>query len=540
MQFSRYLIGFLLFLSMLAHGSVTPERVIIVANANEMESVALAEFYAQQRNIPAANIIALPLPSAETIPLSSFVNDIFNPLREALLTTDWIRGVPRNVKDRYGRDEALIVGHRIGYLVLCKGVPLRFENDAALLEYAPAEMDARLKFNRAAVDSELSLLAAPSRTMIFHLPNPFFEQQQPALNIQQAIVRVGRIDGPTYADARRLVTDAIKAEQTGLHGRVYVDARGPHANGNQWFTDAATQLQTAGFDVEIRHERDVLRDWEHRLDGIAFYLGWYRQDAYGAWLDPRLQTMPGAIGFHLHSFSATSLRVDNRWWVGPLIRRGVAASVGNVYEPYLDFTHRPNLFVEALLQGKQWGEAVYYSLPVLSWQNLAIGDPLYRPFGRELTAVVAEDDGAHLPYATIRRMNQLIGMDKPDAALRLGRDSFLRTPSLALALHIAKTEALNNDLTAARRALDFLDYMTRFETNQIMVAKEAADLLVSLEYGSEALQLYQKLLSQQNIPERMHNALLTDAATLAGQLGDRAQEVRWHSDLNRIKGNQTR
>lgn len=516
--------------------SVEPERVVIVANANLSESVALAEFYAEQRGIPKANIIALPMPTDETIALRDFVDTVFNPLRSALIEADWIRGVSRNVKDRYGREEALIVNHRIGYLVICKGVPLRFENDSALLEYAPEGMDSRLKFNRAAADSELALLAAPSRTMIFHLPNPLFEQKRPQLNVLQAIVRVGRLDGPSFADARRLVTDAIAVEKTGLHGRVYVDANGPHAAGSEWLLNAAEQLKAAGFDVEVRRERNALRDWEHRLDGIAFYLAWYRQDAYGAWLDNRLRTMPGAVGFHLHSFSATSLRTDSRWWVGPLIRRGVAATVGNVFEPYLEFTHRPNLFVEALLDGKQWGEAVYYSLPVLSWQNMAVGDPLYRPFARELEDVVANDEGPHLPYATMRRMNQLVAADRIGEALSLGRENFLRSPSLALALHLAKTEVLREDLRAARRALDFLDFMTRFETDQIMIAKEAADLLESLGYQREALALYQKLLAQSNAPERMRIALLTDGAALAERMGDRSLGVRWRSDLTRLRG----
>lgn len=540
MRPTKWLFCFSLLLFPLVLSAVEAERVVIVANSNQAESVALAEFYAQQRNIPKENIIALPMPTDETIPLRTFVDSVFNPLRNALLEAEWIRGVSRNVKDRYGREEALIVSHRIGYLVLCKGVPLRFEDEAALMEYAPAEMDARLKHNRASVDSELALLAAPSRTMIFHLPNPFFEQKRPAMNIQQAIVRVGRLDGPSFADARRLVTDAINVEKTGLHGRVYVDARGPHAAGDEWLSDAAELLKAAGFDVEIRRERNALRDWEHRLDGIAFYLGWYRQDAYGAWLDSRLRSMPGAIGFHLHSFSATSLRTDSRWWLGPLIRRGVAATVGNVYEPYLEFTHRPNRFVEALLDGKQWGEAVYYSLPVLSWQNIAIGDPLYRPFSRDLESVVAKDNGPHLPYATIRRMNQLTAAGRTDEALRLGRENFMRSPALALALHLAKTEVLNGNLRAARQSLDFLDYMTRFEIDQIMVAKEAADLLESLGHNDEALKLYEKLLAQSNAPEPIRIALLTDGAALAERLGNRSQGVRWRSDLTQLQGSETR
>ena len=59
---------------------------------------------------------------------------------------------------------------------------------------------------------------------------------------------------------------------------------------------------------------------------------------------------------------------------------GVTATLGTVFEPYLQFTHRPSLFLRALSRGKNFGDAVYYALPALSWQAVAIGDPLYRPF----------------------------------------------------------------------------------------------------------------------------------------------------------------
>ena len=75
--------------------------------------------------------------------------------------------------------------------------------------------------------------------------------------------------------------------------------------------------------------------------------------------------------------------------------RGVTATVGNVFEPFLDFTHRPNLLLRALSQGKTFGDAVYYALPALSWQAVAIGDPLYRPF--KVSLEDQEQQSARLP-----------------------------------------------------------------------------------------------------------------------------------------------
>ena len=45
------------------------QRVVVVANSADPDSRALAEYYAAARGIPAGNIVALPLPTAETVTL---------------------------------------------------------------------------------------------------------------------------------------------------------------------------------------------------------------------------------------------------------------------------------------------------------------------------------------------------------------------------------------------------------------------------------------------------------------------------------------
>ena len=83
---------------------------------------------------------------------------------------------------------------------------------------------------------------------------------------------------------------------------------------------------------------------------------------------------------HIHSYSATTLRNRDTGWSGPFVARGVTATVGNVFEPYLQLTHRPDLLLRALVRGATFGDAACYAQPALSWQVIAIGDPLYRPF----------------------------------------------------------------------------------------------------------------------------------------------------------------
>ncbi|MEN9974409.1 MAG: hypothetical protein RLZZ282_415, partial [Verrucomicrobiota bacterium] len=67
-------------------------------------------------------------------------------------------------------------------------------------------------------------------------------------------------------------------------------------------------------------------------------------------------------------------------WCAPLLEKGAAVTVGNVYEPYLHLTHDFGLLHESLLAGDCWGEACWKAMPATSWQGVVLGDPLYRPF----------------------------------------------------------------------------------------------------------------------------------------------------------------
>jgi uncharacterized protein (TIGR03790 family) len=58
------------------------------------------------------------------------------------------------------------------------------------------------------------------------------------------------------------------------------------------------------------------------------------------------------------------------------IHAGATGASGHVYEPYLEFTPRPNLLLSAYYHGRNLAESYYLSIPLLSWMNIVIGDPL--------------------------------------------------------------------------------------------------------------------------------------------------------------------
>ena len=100
---------------------------------------------------------------------------------------------------------------------------------------------------------------------------------------------------------------------------------------------------------------------------------------------------------------------------------GVTATLGNVFEPYPQYSPRPDLLLHALSQGRNFGDAAYYALPALSWQSVVIGDPLYRPFKVTLEQQEQARDplpAALAPYVLTRRAALLVREGKPADAIR--------------------------------------------------------------------------------------------------------------------------
>lgn len=358
-------------------------RVVIVANSRQPESVDLARFYAAQRGVPAGNIIALPMPEDESVTWRQFIDQVYQPVQDELYRRGWIKGLAGSLRDVYGRRRSAPTDHRISFLVTCRGVPLRIYNDPVRLAAKPGrKLPDAFNKNEAAVDSELSLVATSGTEIAGFVVNPLFQENGPPSLEGEEVVKICRLDGPTWESARRLVTAALAAEREGLHGRYYVDEGGRDREGDQWLEGAAAQLRQLGFEGDTETSPATFPATA-RFDAPVFYFGWYERDLNGPLARAGFAFPPGAVALHIHSYSAETLRSNTAGWCGPLVGRGVTATVGNVFEPYLDYTHRPDLLMRALGRGKCFGDAVYYALPALSWQGVAIGDPLYRPFRRQ-------------------------------------------------------------------------------------------------------------------------------------------------------------
>src|SRR5262249_50740370 len=152
-----------------------------------------------------------------------------------------------------------------------------------------------------------------------------------------------------------------------------------YPSGDQWLGAVAEEIAALGFDSTVDRGPETFPPTA-RCDAPALYFGWYATDLNGPFSLPGFRFPQGAIAFHIHSYSAHTLPSTTEGWGGPVIARGATATMGNVFEPFLQMTHRPDLFLARLAQGATLADAAYYALPVLSWESVLVGDPLYRPF----------------------------------------------------------------------------------------------------------------------------------------------------------------
>jgi len=359
----------------LAEKSLAP-ATIVVFNQDVPESVELAKFYAQKRGIARDHLIGLSISRTEEISRDEYDTTLRNRLREIFKQRGWW-------KFEKSGDAGRVVSSTIRFVAMMKGVPLKIR---AAADYPGDKVGGPPVGNRndASVDSEVAALAALSDQISGPLQNPYFQSYRALAEVENStVLLVCRLDAPEVATVRRMITDAIETEKTGLWGRAYID--GAHNStpglgiGDHWLAQARDQLHKVGVPLIYDDTPEIFPNGYPMTD-CALYYGWYTDKIAGPFTQPDFQFTPGAVAVHIHSFSASTLHDENAGWAGPLLAKGAAATIGNVYEPYLQLTAHLDILNDRLLHGFTFAESAYMASPVLSWMSVMVGDPLYRPY----------------------------------------------------------------------------------------------------------------------------------------------------------------
>lgn len=367
--------------SALRADGIDSSSTLVVYNKNDPDSQGLAQYYANRRSIPSNQVVGLDCPAAEEIQRADYEGGIAAPLRALFRKRGWWT---------FGRDASgrqVVTSSTIRFVALVRGIPLKIANDPAIppsdtIPNLPAQIASR---NDASVDSELATLGMPLPGPAGIVPNPYFRRFTAIRDnpVYPGILLTARLDGPTPFIVRAMIDDAVAAEKGGLEGWSYVDARGittgGYAEGDQWLANVAGLMRTQGLPVLFDNLPPTFPAG-YPIADAAVYFGWYAGAADGPFADTAFQFQTGAVAVHIHSFSASTLRSTTANWCGPLLARGAAATLGNVYEPYLSLTANLDVFQDRLMSGFTLAESAWMAQKALSWMGVVVGDPLYRPY----------------------------------------------------------------------------------------------------------------------------------------------------------------
>lgn len=477
--------------------STPADEVVVVYNKNLPDSVAVARYYAERRQIPKDQVFGFNLPTTETMSRGEFEDDLAKPLLKKLRDAKLLIYNAKGKRRESGKlTNDLPVEARIRYATLCYGVPLKILNDPKLNEHGMDKVRPELRRNDAAVDSELALLpiASPRPPLTGAVPNWLYGSTNAAvLSPTNGLLMVARLDGPSADIARGLVDKALQAEADGLWGRAYFDARGftnsSYKLGDDWIRGAAQVASRLGFETVLDNEPATFPA-SFPMSQIALYAGWYDGSVSGPFTRPHVEFMPGAFAYHLHSYSAQTIRSATANWVGPLLAKGATATMGCVEEPYLEGTPDVMTFlVRFIYFGFSLGEAAYACQNSLSWQTTIVGDPLYRPFGRP--ALQQHED-------LVRRNSKLVEWSQ---------------------LKVVNMNQGNG--LPPEKLIEYLESTPQTPTSAVLLEK-LGDLYFLKAHWPEAISSYRKALDQGPSPQQQVRLTLSLARTLdySGQGAD--------------------
>lgn len=337
----------------------TPGKILVVVNRASPLSQQIGQYYAARRRIPAVNICRLNTKPDEEISRDAYDAQVAQPI------------------GAYLRAHRLI--EQILYIVTTDGVPLKIRGSTGLAGDA------------ASVDSELTLLYSGlhghPHTIPGGIANPFFRKVYSQFRHPDfPIYLVTRLAGFNFDDVKGIID---RAEAARNRGNFVIDLKASdNTQGNRWLLEAAQALPRDR--VVLDRSAGVL---DNQADVIG-YASWGSNDPARKQRHLGFRWLPGAIMTEYVSTDGRSFaRPPDSWKLGvslPIfpfdgsaqsltsdyIHDGATGASGHVYEPYLPATPRPNILLPVYYHGRNLAESYYLSIPMLSWMNIVVGDPL--------------------------------------------------------------------------------------------------------------------------------------------------------------------
>ena len=294
----------------------SPATVLVVANMNNAQSVALANYYMNARKIPASNLLLenwTADDNAYTCTVPEFKSLILQPIIDKVATLT-----------------------HIDYIVLCRNLPIQVPGTSR------------------SVDSMIA--GYTNMTQITNVRmNPYYGQTRPFNSSVYGIHLVTRLDGWSWEDSFGLVLHSITAK--GGEPILMVMAQNCSTGAYGYYNSrmaAAAQMLTAKKANVVLANTHVFVQPSTALGG---YYSWGSHDsAFRIAGFAQLQFAPGAIAETIYSFSGESIRYPGvkGSQSAILIHAGVTGIKGYTSEPYAGAVANPVIMFPNYVAAGVW------------------------------------------------------------------------------------------------------------------------------------------------------------------------------------------
>jgi uncharacterized protein (TIGR03790 family) len=368
----------------------SPDEVLLVYNMTSPISTAIANMYAQARNV--TNVLSVTCADSavssdnETIEFADYTSEIAGPISQ------------------YLADHT-----NINFIVLTKGVPIRIDGaDTGCCQ------DVQGDPGQPSVDSYLAAIDYPtlpgatkigitgSGTIGTGWLNRYWGAAVPFTHAKFGGYLVMRLDGYTQADAEALITNALASEASHTTGNVIFDIPLGFGIGDKTIEPApvtGTILEESAWgtwNADMLRAHDMLEATGIPNDLAMEQSGFVgnQQNVVGYWSwgsnDPNFDDAGYQSNmFAPGSFSDTAVSTAGRTFlptsggqslIVDLIAHGLTFVKGYVGEPVLQAVASPTIALNRFYSGYTVAESFYAASHFVGWEDVVIGDPLATPY----------------------------------------------------------------------------------------------------------------------------------------------------------------
>jgi uncharacterized protein (TIGR03790 family) len=337
-------------------GQVSANTVVVVKNLNSADSVAIADYYASKRKLPAENVYSVRITDVEECSYKEYAEKLMGPLKEFL--------------KRLNRP--------IDYIVLTKGIPIRTHEGPG---------------GGNSVDGLLVMMDSNDRPdepqSVGNRVNPYYGVAERFSHARWGIYLVTRLIGYTRADCLRLVDNSLAAKPAAKPSGTFLLHTGPGHN-DEGFKSINDGMRKANEILTSRKMSSLLSTGNTFPGDRKDLMGYYSWGSNDLKFDKRaynsLGFAPGGIAETAVSTSARTFADPKMPWqslIADLVAQGVTGCKGYVSEPGIMAMAHADILFDRYTAGFNLAESFYSATWLIRCKEVVIGDPICAPYAAE-------------------------------------------------------------------------------------------------------------------------------------------------------------